>query len=156
MGAREGLPINRQQIENAYPRLQGTSFEQTSPPTEKYNCVAWAAKDETRTWWPWSSYYWPSNIPRVETVLAFTQAFATLGYQPCEHGELEERYEKVAIYVDEMMTPTHMARQLDNGQWTSKLGDWDDITHDLDGLTGPANELGVPYGQVVRYLKRAR
>ena len=44
--------------------------------------------------------------------------------------------------------PTHAARQLPNGKWTSKLGRWEDIEHDLEGLTGEM------YGSVQQILKR--
>jgi hypothetical protein len=45
--------------------------------------------------------------------------------------------------------PTHAARQLPNGKWTSKLGRWQDIEHELDGL------VGEMYGTVKQILKRA-
>ena len=44
--------------------------------------------------------------------------------------------------------PTHAARQLGDGRWTSKLGKEVDITHTLVGLEGPV------YGQVAAYLRR--
>lgn len=45
-------------------------------------------------------------------------------------------------------TPTHAARQLENGKWTSKLGQLEDIEHELDGL------VGDKYGIVVTILRR--
>jgi hypothetical protein len=57
-----------------------------------------------------------------ETVDSFILAFGILGYSPCDDGTLEEGFEKVAIYVDESETPTHMAKQLPSGMWTSKCG----------------------------------
>ncbi len=44
---------------------------------------------------------------------------------------------------------TRAARQLPNGKWTSKLGRWQDIEHELDGL------VGEMYGTVKQILKRA-
>jgi hypothetical protein len=44
---------------------------------------------------------------------------------------------------------TRAARQLPNGKWTSKLGRWQDIEHELDGL------VGAMYGTVRQILKRA-
>jgi hypothetical protein len=44
--------------------------------------------------------------------------------------------------------PTHAAQQLSNGKWTSKLGRWQDIEHELDGL------VGEMYGTVKQILKR--
>lgn len=45
--------------------------------------------------------------------------------------------------------PTHVARQLDDGKWTSKLGSNEDIIHHtLDGLEGEK------YGQVTTIMTR--
>lgn len=85
------------------------------------------------------------------TIDAFVRAFQTLGFQPCEADELEVGFEKVALYVDSTLTPTHMARQLESGVWTSKMGKNEDIDHiALSGLEG--NQYGV----VVRIMKRPR
>ena len=72
-----------------------------------------------------------------------------LGYEVCENGVLEQGFEKVAIYVDTRSVPTHMARQLDNGNWTSKLGQSFDIRHDA-----PDNLDGDNYGATAVYMKK--
>ena len=46
--------------------------------------------------------------------------------------------------------PTHAARQLTDGTWSSKLGRFHDISHSIDGLSG--NE----YGRPVLYLRRKK
>jgi hypothetical protein len=66
----------------------------------------------------------------------------------CLCHALEVGFEKIALYATPDGEPTHAARQLLNGKWTSKLGRWQDIEHELDGLVG---EL---YGTVRRILKR--
>ena len=53
----------------------------------------------------------------------------------------------MAVFVAEGL-PTHMARQLASGQWTSKLGKSVDIEHELHALAGER------YGEVVRVLAR--
>jgi hypothetical protein len=66
---------------------------------------------------------------------------------------MEAGFEKIAIYVDGDGVPTHAARQLSDGAWTSKLGEWEDIRH----LTLEAMEddgLGLGYGKVSLILKR--
>lgn len=76
-------------------------------------------------WWPFphpTSAYWPPGEPRVETLDSFILAFRTLGYELAYHARLEPGFEKVAIYADANGTPTHMARQLESGAWTSS---WD-------------------------------
>ena len=67
---------------------------------------------------------------------------------PCENSHIESGFEKVAVYVDAEGRPTHVARQLPNGLWTSKLGKSQDIEHELEGVTGSV------YGSVAQFLKR--
>ena len=79
-------------------------------------------------------------------------AFAVLGYEECEGDSLEEGYEKVALFarnVIGVLEPTHAARQLRDGQWTSKLGPQEDIEH-----TRAEDVAGPCYGIPVRFMKR--
>ena len=108
-------------LENAFPRLSGTRYRITSPDDRIYNCIAWAAEEETR-WWFWPpEYYWPSAASRGSDISCLVAAFRALRYEVCENSGLESRYQKVALYVREGNC-THVARQLFNGLWTSKLG----------------------------------
>jgi hypothetical protein len=133
----------------AFPRLHPGNHEITSPATPRYNCIAWVAGDDERTWWPDIDgvAYWPANVPRVETMEAFVDAFRTLGSLPCEDGEFEPGHEKIALYAHQGV-PTHAARQLPDGRWSSKLGRSVDIAHTPDALDGPL------YGAAVLYLRR--
>lgn len=139
-------------IDHHFPRLRSTGFSVSSPATIDYNCIAWAAGDIGRCWWPDSNNigFWPHTAPRAETIEAFVGAFETLGYSLCGSAEHEIGFEKIAIYVDRDQMPTHGARQLDSGLWTSKLGDFEDIEHTLDGLEGPT------YGKVAAVMRRAK
>lgn len=133
-----------------FPKLRAEDFRETSPATAEYNCIAWAAGDSDRWWWPGWSYYWPRNAPRERSVEAFVRVYSLSGYQHCGDGLLENGFEKVAIYA-KAGKPTHVARQLMNGEWTSKLGQDVDITHvKLSCLEG-----GI-YGHVQVFLKRPR
>ncbi len=76
-------------------------------------------------------------------------AFGALGYEPCADGLLEDGFEKVAIYQSPSGVQ-HMARQLQTGWWTSKLGQLEDIEHET-----PAELEGDIYGVVVQYMRRA-
>ena len=80
------------------PNLNAQNHEITSRSTRSYNCIAWAAGDKSRWWWPEGPYYWPVGAPREKTLSAFLAAFRTLGYEECETDELEGQIEKVAIY----------------------------------------------------------
>src|SRR5947207_11785370 len=116
-------------LEKLFPYLVDDSYNITSQQTPSYNCIAWAAGDTARWWWPAGPYYWPSLVPREVTVRAFVAAFGSLGYQLANSGEREEGFEKVALYVGPAGRPTHAARQLASGAWTSKLGRLEDVEH---------------------------
>ena len=136
----------------AFPALTATNHNVTSPPTDDYNCIAWAAGDDDEWWWPIGEpdeVYWPASVPQEVTTAAFVAAFATVGFEPCPDAAVEPGYEKVAIYTLDGL-PTHAARQLPNGRWTSKLGPSFDIAHTLDALDGPV------YGAPALFLRRTR
>jgi hypothetical protein len=86
-------------------------------------------------------------VLRVETVDAFRQAFATLGYVVCNDDLVEAGFEKIALFALSGR-PKHAARQLPSGRWTSKLGPMEDIEHELHDITG------MVYGSVVLLMKR--
>jgi hypothetical protein len=89
-------------------------------------------------------------VPREETIAAFIAVFSELGYEPAYHAALESSFEKVALYAIGAL-PTHAARQLNYGWWTSKLGPSIDIEHEL-----PESVVGGVYGEVAAILKRKR
>jgi hypothetical protein len=135
-------------FQNSFPNLNQNNFKITSPKSEEYNCIAWAYGVEDHWFWPNNDYYWPQNIKSEETVEAFIELFGSINYECCDSPLFENDYEKVAIYVLNGI-PTHAARQLQNGKWTSKLGVEKDIEHDnLDCLNGPA------YGIATVIMKR--
>jgi len=139
----------RSEIQAGFPNLAVT-FRVTSEDTRDYNCIAWAAGDTSRWWWPLYPHFWPLNAPRAVTLGAFVVAFAGIGYAPCPDGSLEDNKEKVVIYLRQGQ-PTHMARQLPSGAWTSKLGEYWDIGH-----FQPSEVGGDIYGDAVKYLWRPR
>lgn len=140
-------------IEARFPGLRTSLFHITSPATRDYNCIAWAAGDMAHWWWPDldpdnDAIFWPPGVPVAETLDAFIAAFATLGYAPCSEVEPKLGFERVALFASAGV-PTHAARQLPNGRWTSKLGLCEDIEHELHAVSGEV------YGMVVLLLKRA-
>ena len=138
------------------PNLNLAEYQVTSPESDRYNCIAWAAGNSDNWWWPDpdpdSDSYWPAIAPRAETIAGFQAMFQQLGYRECATDELEPGFEKVAIFAKDDF-PTHAARQLPNGNWTSKLGAWQDIEHQsLNALAGNASI----YGNVALLLRRPR
>lgn len=138
-------------LETLFPKLNAGNHRVTSPPTDQYNCIAWAAGAADKWWWPIGDpnlTHWPVGVPKEETITAFLAAFATFGYSKCDTAELESDFEKVALFAGPDGIPTHVARQLPSGNWTSKLGALEDIEHALTDLEG------TEYGTVVGFLKR--
>ena len=143
------LHLIKSKVETEFPNLRTTPYRIASPSDRRYNCIAWAAGDDRRWWWPVSRprYYWPPDVRYEETIDAFVRAFNTLGFRPCDSRALEPAFEKVAIYAAGSR-PNHAARQLRSGIWTSKLGRGVDIEHTLAGLEGST------YGAVAVVLTR--
>jgi hypothetical protein len=137
-------------LETLFPGLQGTDYRVTSPPERQYNCIAWAAGDQSDWWWPDStgSGHWPPGVPRSLDLQAFQSAYATLGYVPCDGEQYEPGFEKIALFARMNGTPTHAARQLPSGRWPSKLGRMEDIEHELHDVSGAV------YGAVAVIMKR--
>lgn len=165
-------------LEAYFPKLAAAGYEKTSertgrpPQAGAYNCIAWAAGDPGKSlwWWPHPDAYWPPWSKRREpTVECFVETFRWLGYRICAGSQPEFAYEKVALYAIHRSygparpperwqgvrdwEPTHMARQLRDGTWTSKCGPGEDITHfTLDAL----ESYGSPakYGCPVLFMRR--
>ena len=140
------------QIEAIFPDLRETGYQITSPATPSYNCFAWAG-DDTRYWWQpiaLRGFYWPDEIPGELNMENLTAVYKLLGYSVCESREVEAGVEKIAIYAEADGMPTHAARQLSSGKWTSKLGELEDVEHAaLEGLERF-------YGKVKQILGRPR
>ena len=152
---------SRAHLETIFPNLVGSNWDIESPEDYNYNCIAWAAGEDHRRWWPslcpvpgMPLDYWPEGVPREETIPSFIMAFETIGYRPCRSGSFLLGFGKVALYADSELTPTHMARRrLFWKGWLSKLGDYEDIFHPrLENVTGSGPN---DYGDVVQYLKRS-
>jgi hypothetical protein len=137
-----------------FPNLNHKNHIVTSDWDRSYNCIAWAAGCNHQWWEPVKPYYWPPNAPREITISAYAKAFETVGYTKCANGNLEEGFEKIAIFAareDGRLVPTHAARQLPDGRWASKLGKSEDIEHlTLKDLDSP------DYGKAVRFMRRPR
>jgi hypothetical protein len=121
------------------PDFPNTHFEPfiiTSPQTTFYNCIAWAFGDDSKWYWPDPDdmAYWPPNISRTVDINSFIELYNLIGYNVCQSPVLETGFEKIAIFVDSNNIPTHAARQVASGLWTSKLGMEYDIQHTLASM----------------------
>jgi len=145
--------MSKEEIEAAFPALRAGSYRLTSAATPRYNCVAWATGDDSR-WWqplpdePWC--YWLDGVPKDFTAESYVRLFEAQGFKSCESADPEDRWEKIAIYTVNGEF-SHVARQLEAGRWSGKLGEWEDIEHNmLSALEG------AYYGFVSYILSRRR
>lgn len=128
-------------FERWWPNLRPTGYTVTDEASMRYNCFAWSIHridcwlDPDPEMQKAGENCWPSEIPREYTLEAFIQAYATFGFTPCDNYELEDGFEKVVIYGNSS-TPEHAARQLPNGRWSSKIGEYEVIEHDLNAFDG--------------------
>ena len=139
-------------IEHLFPNLVAIGYSPKSDPSTIYNCAAYAAGDEFHKW-QGRKYagYWPDSAEPGDGVSALVSAFEAIGYTECEFDPaLEPGYEKVAIYAKELDRWQHAARQCEDGRWTSKIGNLEDIIHNT-----PFALAGSEYGDVVCFMKRS-
>ena len=142
--------MSKEQLELEIPNLKQSDYKITSDEDIFYNCIAWAAGDNSRCWWPdkGNCGYWPPDIRRETSLEAFVEAFKTLGYSVCNSADYEVGIEKIALYTKSGGIPTHAARQVYSHRWTSKAGQLEDIEHKLEDIQGSV------YGTVAIYMKR--
>jgi hypothetical protein len=141
--------------ESHFPNLTRDSYRKTSDATDKYNCAAWVVGDQLQWWQPpfpikEPGHYWPEGAPKTLFISSFIKAYELCGFVRCDNS-IEEGCQKIALYADVNGYFMHVAVQLPNGKWSSKLGEWEDIEHEnLDALQGhyPA------YGFVECWMKR--
>lgn len=145
------LPFHR---EIRYPNLGSTDYYVTSDPTDEYNCAAFALGITNANWWPEPNlpeYHWPPAAKRDDSLQAFIEGFGQFRFEPCENGEREPGFEKIVVFAEDG-EPLHVAVQLEDGRWTSKLGLHEDIVHPTpDALTSPGW-----YGTPCLFLRRPR
>ena len=136
-----------------FPLLRRENYTEESPASDEYNCAAWALEIQDDQWWPEPTvprYRWPQGALRDGSIEAFIDGYGKFGFQECDDSILEPGYLKIAIYTTFAGSPKHVARQLPDGRWTSKLGnDGIDIYHaTLDDIAGG------DYGNPSHFMRR--
>jgi hypothetical protein len=142
-------PVERK----AFPHL-GHEYEVLRPATKVYNCIAWTIGVSTR-------WVWPAKPGRPATVRDFDELYGQHGFRRVKGLNFDRAagLDKIVLYVkrkpDGAVEPTHGARQLADGSWSSKLGQLPLIRHlDPDDLDGAS--YGVPYAVYVRSQARKK
>ena len=102
--------MSHEEIIRNFPALRNDQLLITSPKTPIYNCIAFAAGDESRWWWPDVARvsYWPRGVQRSVRLAVFQQAFESLGFRPTGHASLEPGIEKIVLYCKDGLL-THAA-----------------------------------------------
>ncbi|MFO0844380.1 MAG: hypothetical protein U0797_18620 [Gemmataceae bacterium] len=130
----------------SFPRL-GDDFEVLAPASAAYNCIAWALGRSDR-------WVWPVPPGQPVSVGDFDALFSAHGYRrvgPLNYDP-QAGHDKLVLYAKRNefgeAEPTHCARQLADGSWSSKLGRLPLIRHlhpdDIDGGTyGEAHAVYV-------------
>ena len=137
------------EIEVLFPGL-ASGYQQTSDADPLYNCIGHAAGDRDVWWQPTRGRFWPRRAPRDYSLGALKAALSSVDYAPCASGALEAGIEKVALFVGPTGEYLHAARQLEDGLWSSKIGNNEDIRHELSQLEG------TEYGTVAAFMSRPR
>lgn len=138
-------------LKRVFPNIR-KSAKVTSPETETYNCIAYAAGDQSRWWWPdpVGLFYWPPNVIRLPTLPVFQSAFEAIGFELCANDDFTENYDKIAIYHHKNV-PTHAAKLIAPNIWSSKLGKWYDISHSKHCLN---HDHPDGYGEIAFFMMR--
>ncbi len=114
----------------------------------RYNCIAYAAGDDS----DWRTFtdgrYWPDYATRTDRTESLIEVFVGLGYRQCQDSSLESGFEKVALY-EEWGVWKHAALQTPNGHWRSKMGRGPLIEH-----PSPESLSGGAYGNPTIYMRR--
>jgi hypothetical protein len=138
-----------------WPNLVSAAYYKSSNEDLLYNCVAWVegikskridfSQDEEGNL---LDDYYLTSYPYIEY-------FESRGFVLCENGILETGIQKIAIFEKDNEFK-HVAIQLENGYWSSKMGDFEDIVHyELNAVEGYPYKR-KSFGKVAYYMKRPR
>ena len=119
-----------------FPGLDAGNHRITSTDTDDYNCVAWVRRSLDEWWEP--GFTWPADItiPDDGDLEAYIELFRRWGYERCPDAAYEKGSLKIALYANDKDF-LHVAKQLNDGTWSSKAGLLHDLKHcDLSAMEG--------------------
>jgi hypothetical protein len=96
-------------------------------------------------------FYWPPGAIRGQSIDALVSAYETLGYEICSGADLEDGYEKVALYVNQFGSWEHIAKQEEDGWLSSKLRNLEYIRYPTALAVSSAD-----YRQVMYFMRRRK
>jgi len=135
-------------IEKSFPNSYKEPFEITSSETPDYNCLAWALNDNSKWYESDDDYFWFNDIARDNLLTTIQKIFENLGFHQTNFAKYQIDYERIALFSIDNNECSHLARQIDEDKWTSKLGSSYDVNHSIKSI-----ENGI-YGNAVIFLER--
>lgn len=147
------IAITGEEIEINWQNLKlNQNFHFTSLKRKGFNCVGYALdlvnKDIDMFWF--RDMYGLDGAKLDHSVNGYAKCFRDyFGYEICDDGQVENGFNKIALYSDTDNDFTHIAKQLENGNWTSKMGTYEDIEHyNLEALSGTL------YGKPMLFMRK--
>ena len=128
--------------------LRAEGFTVVDPPSDRYNCIAYAAGDTSKWWDHTPRRYWPPYATRSPSIESLQEVFAGLGFGECDDGSLVAGYQKVALYEDDGEYQ-HASIQMPNGAWRSKMGPGPVIEH-----RSPESLSRGIYGNATTFMRK--
>jgi hypothetical protein len=142
--------MTQRQMSKYWPNLY-SNYRKTSEETIDYNCVAYVNEIEDD---PIDFSTDEIGAPaKDKSSKPYIEYFKEHRFIECEDGTHEEGIQKIAIYEFPDGDFAHVAKQMANGTWRSKIGELEDIEHPLNALEYE-NYNGESYGIVKRFMKR--
>src|SRR5262249_40151901 len=122
-----------------FPRLR-EEFEVLAAASPSYNCIGWSLGFN-------NSWVWPVEAGQTVSLYHFDALYRYYGFTRVNKLAYRRQpdHDKVVLYAARRanghITPTHAARQMPDGSWTSKLGSLPLIRH-----LHPHDVAGPSYG----------
>lgn len=132
----------------SFPNSVKEPFCITSPEDANYNCVAWALGDTNHWWEPDEDYIWLDGLDFDDRLQTLKHLFEHFGFEQIFQPDWTNKVEKIALYSNDGVFCSHVAKQTIDGNWTSKLGVSFDVTHTIETL-----EYGI-YGHLAVILQK--
>jgi hypothetical protein len=104
---------------------------------------------DTENWWEADEdYLWLNNLDFDNTLSTTELFFQHFGFETIDKPNFKNGLEKIALFSDDGIYCSHVAKQLSPNRWSSKLGISYDVSHTLKSM-----ENGI-YGDVVMILQK--
>lgn len=125
---------------------ENVNFIFTSKQTWDYNCVMWSLHRDDY----WKDFFYTEDgyISIDQSIKPYVEFFKENGFSICETNVVEEGFEKICIYSKNGIF-SHVSRQLKDGRWASKMGNYEDIEH-----LSVFDVNGEGYGAPEVYMKK--